>query len=51
MTEEEKAVLNKFKANDAELEEILLQVIDNITELSQRVKNIDKVKCRAILGD
>lgn len=43
MTEEEREVLAKFKANDAKIEEILIEVIDNIDALSLKVKNIDKV--------
>jgi len=43
MTEDEKAVLAKFKENDAKIEEILIEVIDNIDALSHKVKNINKV--------
>lgn len=42
MTEEERQVITKFKENDKKIEAILIEVIDNIDALAQRVKNIDK---------
>ncbi len=44
LTAEEKQLLDKFAARDAEIDGLLMKIVDDLKLLREKVKNIDVVR-------